>query len=351
MSGTQTYTVSQSDLARYTNQTIVITGGASGIGLATALLLHSLGNNIVILDRSAPVASPQTDALTSSPRYLLCQGDICHWNSQRAGFQSAIAKFSHIDAVYVNAGIAEHGDQFFTDTLDSAGELAEPDRRCVDIDLHAADDTVKLAIYWMRKDAKHGKGRGGSIVMTASIAGYLASAGAPLYSAAKHGEFLRVFWRMPDAASGGDGECEDGENHDQVRLTPPPTGIVGLMRALKHDVATLSIAISVVAPGITVTPILGQERKDLTQSRNIEEWAAKMQKAGVPINRPEAIALAVAGLMAGGMKSNGSGVMVQADKMANIEAGIARSREMWMGEEMLRLFRGGRNAPLFPNKL
>lgn len=123
------------------------------------------------------------------------------------------------------------------------------------------------------------------------------------------------------------------------------------MRALKHDVSTLSIAISVVAPGITVTPILGQERKDLTQSQNIEEWAAGMQKVGVPINRPEAIALAVAGLMVGGMKSNGAGIMVQADKMANVEAGIARSREVWMGEEMLRLFRGGREAPLFPNKL
>ena len=136
-----------------------------------------------------------------------------------------------------------------------------------------------------------------------------------------------------------------------MRLTPTSLGIVGLMRALKHDVATLSIAISVLAPGITVTPILGQERKDLTQSRNIEEWAVKMQKVGVPINRPETIALAVAGLMAGGMKSNGAGVMVQADKMANIEAGIARSRQMWMGKEMLALFRGGREAPLFPNKL
>jgi short-subunit dehydrogenase len=58
------------------------------------------------------------------------------------------------------------------------------------------------------------------------------------------------------------------------------------MRALKHDVATLNIAISVVAPGITITPILGQERKDLKQSRNIEEWASNMQKVGVPINRP-----------------------------------------------------------------
>src|SRR5271170_4673529 len=77
-----------------------------------------------------------------------------------------------------------------------------------------------------RRDAKHGKGRGGSIVMTASLAGYLASAGAPLYSAAKH-------------------------------------GIVGLMRALKNDLATVNIAISVVAPGITVTPILSQERIDI----------------------------------------------------------------------------------------
>jgi hypothetical protein len=59
----------------------------------------------------------------------------------------------------------------------------------------------------------------------------------------------------------------------------------------------------------------------------------------------------VSGLIAGGMKSNGAGVMVQADKMANIEEGIAKSRNLWMGKEMLDLFRGGRNAPLFPNKL
>ena len=90
--------------------------------------------------------------------------------------------------------------------------------------------------------------------MTASLAGYLASAGAPLYSAAKH-------------------------------------GIVGLMRALKNDLATVGIAISVVAPGITVTPILSQERKDI-KADGIDEWAAGMQKLGVPINKAETIALA-----------------------------------------------------------
>jgi hypothetical protein len=37
--------------------------------------------------------------------------------------------------------------------------------------------------------------------------------------------------------------------------------------------------------------------------------------------------------------------------MADVEGGIARSRKEWMGDEMLQLFRGGREAPLFPNKL
>jgi short-subunit dehydrogenase len=71
--------------------------------------------------------------------------------------------------------------------------------------LHAAADTVELAIYRMRTDAKQRKG-GECIAMTASLAGYLASAEMPLYSAAK-------------------------------------PGIVKLMRALKYDLAKLDIAI------------------------------------------------------------------------------------------------------------
>jgi NAD(P)-dependent dehydrogenase (short-subunit alcohol dehydrogenase family) len=313
MAGTKTFTIDKASLTSLTNKTILITGGSSGIGLATALLLHSLSNNIVVLDRTAPAQTPTTASLISSSRYLLCKCDITSWKAQRAAFKAAIDRFGGLDAVYVNAGIAEYKDQFFKDKFDADGQLAEPDRRTINIDLHAADDTVKLAIYWMRKDAKHGKGRGGSIVMTASLAGYLASAGAPLYSAAKH-------------------------------------GIVGLMRALKNDLATVGIAISVVAPGITVTPILSQERKDI-QADGIDAWAAGMQKLGVPINKAETIALAVAHLIHNRMASNGQGILIQANKMAEIEGGIAKARSQWMGEEMLKLFRGGRNAPLFPNKL
>ncbi len=124
------------------------------------------------------------------------------------------------------------------------------------------------------------------------------------------------------------------------------------MRALKNDLATVDISISVVAPGITITPILSQERRALKNSpQDIESWAAGMQKVGVPINKAYSVALTVVYLMEGGMKSNGKGILIQADKMADIEGGIAKSRAQWMGKEMLDFFRGGRNAPLFPNKL
>jgi hypothetical protein len=48
-----------------------------------------------------------------------------------------------------------------------------------------------------------------------------------------------------------------------------------------------------------------------------------------------------------GMKANGAGIFVQADRFVDLERGLAKSRESWMGMEMLELFRRGRNAPLF----
>ncbi len=189
----KTFTVTRKQLTTPTKQTCLVTGGSSGIGLNTAIILHELGNNVVVIDRSPPVAIAPKE-VTSSPRFLFEQCDITSWSSQRSAFENAYKKFGSIDNVFVNAGIAEYGDQFFKDDVDSDGLLKEPDRRCVDIDLQAADDTVKLAIHYMRKKENNGRGKGGSIVMTASLAGYLASAGAPLYSAAKHGRLhdLRI---------------------------------------------------------------------------------------------------------------------------------------------------------------
>ncbi|KAF2013704.1 NAD(P)-binding protein [Aaosphaeria arxii CBS 175.79] len=282
-------------------KTIVITGGSSGIGLATANLLSSLNSshNLVLIDLNGPPSSFKHD----SSRVLVHKCNITSWKDQRAGFEAAYKRFGRIDAVFVNAGIAEYKDQFFTDDLDADGKLKEPDRRVLNIDMDAAADTTKLAIHYLRKNKE-----GGQIALTASLAGYLASAGAPLYSAAKH-------------------------------------GVVGLMRALKQECAKVKIAVSVVAPAITVTPILSSGNRENGQTA--DAYAKDMAQVGVPINKAESIALAVCWLFDQGMAANGAGVFVQADKFVDLERGLAKSREQWMGKEMLELFRGGRKAPLF----
>lgn len=99
------------------------------------------------------------------------------------------------------------------------------------------------------------------------------------------------------------------------------------------------------APAITVTPILTANNRRMAAAPEV--YASEMAKVGVPINKPESIALAVCWLFNEGKKGNGAGIFVQADQFADLERGLAKSREQWMGKEMLDLFRGGRGAPLF----
>lgn len=192
MASPKAFSILPSDLKGPTNSVTLITGGAAGIGLQTALLLHDIcpNNKIILLDRHQPNPQQAPSSFINSSRVLALQCDLTNWSSQRESFATGFQRFGSIDNVFVNAGIAEYKDQIFKDELDEQGKLKEPDRRVYDVDLAAANDTLKLAIHYMRKDRN--EKTGGNVVLTASLAGYLASAGAPLYSAAKHGEFATV---------------------------------------------------------------------------------------------------------------------------------------------------------------
>ena len=73
----------------------------------------------------------------------------------------------------------------------------------------------------------------------------------------------------------------------------------------------------------------------------------EIRDQGVPVNKVESVALGVCWLIDQGMSANGAGIMIQGDRFADVERGLAKSRRSWMGKEMLDLFRGGRSAVLF----
>jgi NAD(P)-dependent dehydrogenase (short-subunit alcohol dehydrogenase family) len=118
-----------------------------------------------------------------------------------------------------------------------------------------------------------------------------------------------------------------------------------MMRALKQECAKLKIAVSVVAPAITVTPILSTGNREV--GKTPEVYAQEMAAVGVPVNKAEDIALAVCWLFNEEMAANGAGIFVQGGKFVDLERGLAKTRETWMTKEMVDLFRGGRKAPLF----
>ena len=79
----------------------VVTGGASGIGAATALRLSEAGASVAVLDL-------RTDGVPD--HYLAVATDVSDDNSVRAAIDTVIARFGRLDVVVNNAGIGAQGD-------------------------------------------------------------------------------------------------------------------------------------------------------------------------------------------------------------------------------------------------
>ncbi|KAL2869244.1 uncharacterized protein BJX67DRAFT_379274 [Aspergillus lucknowensis] len=137
---------------------VLITGGTSGIGLATAQLCLQHG----------------------------AQFDVSDWTSLRAFFDEAISSAGRIDHVFANAGIGPTID-FQNDVLDALGALVPPDLRALNVNLVGAIYTLRLAMYYFRRFAQLQPQPGTrSIVFTASAASYANNRAAD-YTTSKHG--------------------------------------------------------------------------------------------------------------------------------------------------------------------
>lgn len=159
-------------MGKFTDKVAVVTGGASGIGLAIVKQFLAEGAKVVIADLSekgSEVAASLGDASIVSfvKTNVMVEDDVKNL------VQQTVAQFGSLDIMVANAGIARDGD--ITDmTYDQWSTT-------IDINLSGVFLSDKYAIEQMRKQGK------GVIVNTGSIHSFVGKRGVTAYAAAKGG--------------------------------------------------------------------------------------------------------------------------------------------------------------------
>ncbi|KAF5024353.1 hypothetical protein F66182_3583 [Fusarium sp. NRRL 66182] len=161
------------DLAVLKGKVIVVTGGSSGIGLATVDTLVSIGASVV----SGDIQPPPREIESS---FTFVKTDVAIWADLLALFKTAKETYGRIDHVFANAGIGPRADYLSTQ-VDDNGDLVEPSSQLLDVSLKGVINTCTLAIHYLRQQPE-----GGSIVISGSTTG-LQRVRAVDYATAKHG--------------------------------------------------------------------------------------------------------------------------------------------------------------------
>jgi NADP-dependent 3-hydroxy acid dehydrogenase YdfG len=114
-------------LAELASKTVIVTGGAGGIGAATARVFNQHGANVVVAD--IPASKERAEQLVATFPYprnaLFIPVDILNWKQMNHLFRETIKKFGAIDTVVANAAIMEKTETLDVETTDSDGNLLE----------------------------------------------------------------------------------------------------------------------------------------------------------------------------------------------------------------------------------
>lgn len=154
-------------------QTAVVTGGGSGIGLATARMIADRGGRVVIVDVNADAANAAATELGDSA--VAFTGSIADPEVCRGMVATAVRTFGRLDAAVNCAGI----------NLGRGVSLADADldeyRRIVDVNINGTFFSMQAEIKAMLAD-----GLGGAIVNVGSVLSQVGRAGNAPYAGSKH---------------------------------------------------------------------------------------------------------------------------------------------------------------------
>ena len=200
----------------------VVTGGASGIGLATARRFGAEGAEVVVADIAVEAGQKAAEEVGGRFRQL----DV----SKPSSWEALLALEPQIDIAHLNAGVV-------TGSFDGFDSLTDDQySRIMGVNVDGVVNGFRALPPVMAA-------KGGSIVVTASIAGIIPFPQDPIYTMTKH-------------------------------------AVLGLARSLAPLLAPRGIRVNAVCPGITETPLLG-------------EAINLLRNAGFPVVDPKDVASAV----------------------------------------------------------
>jgi NAD(P)-dependent dehydrogenase (short-subunit alcohol dehydrogenase family) len=160
-------------MGRVDGKSVVLTGGASGIGRASARMLAAEGAAVVIGDVDEAAAGVAEEIRGAGGRATFVPTDVRSWDDVQHLVGAAIEEHDRVDVIVNNVGVAIGG---------SAGDMAEDDwNRVLDINLTGVWRGMRLAIPEMRKVG------GGSIVNVSSVQSMVGFVGWAGYAASKGG--------------------------------------------------------------------------------------------------------------------------------------------------------------------
>ena len=213
---------------RLAGKVAVITGGASGMGRATALRFLDEGASVVVADLNEGTAKETlalAEARGAGSRIAFVRTDVADEDDVAAAVARAQDAFGGLDCMFNNAGIGG-----------AIGSLLELDVEDWDATCAVLLRGVFLGIKHAGRAMKHA-GRGGSIINTASVAGLSGGAGPACYSACK-------------------------------------AAVVNLSRAAALELAPLRIRVNAICPGGILTPLIhrGQEAQARERLAKLQPW-------------------------------------------------------------------------------
>ncbi|MBP3222618.1 MAG: SDR family oxidoreductase [Actinomycetaceae bacterium] len=209
-------------IGNLTGKKAIITGGASGLGLATAKLFIENGAEVLIADYSDSVED--VAASIGAQAYKV---NVSNDTDVKAMVEKAVELFGEINIAVACAGIG--GANYAIDQ-----ETIENWQKVLDVDLTGVMLTDRYVIEQMRK-----QGKGGSVINLASMFGLCAVPDNVVYSASKG-------------------------------------GVVNLTRAAGTKYAAENIRVNAVCPGVIKTPLIDEE------SRRIYAPLHPAQRLGEP---------------------------------------------------------------------